>query len=148
MASNLTEFFNKGRRALKTDTIGVTLRDGRELEADIQELEPSVLKRLRSMNTKTYAPAEGSSVSQTALDELGFAVDVVIAGMTAPDLTNAGLMNSYGVYTKEDLVYSMFSLNEISLVATAILQLTSEDAKERAAVDGTDPELVKEAKNS
>lgn len=148
MASNLTEFFNKGRRVLKTETIGVTLLDGRGLEVDIQELEPSVLKRIRSMNTKTYAPAEGSSVAQTGLDELGFAVDIVVAGVTAPDLTNSGLMNSYGVYTKEDLVYKMFSLNEISLIATKILQLTSSEGKERAAVDGTDPELVKEAKNS
>ncbi len=145
MASDLKSFLVKTNKLRNTKTIPVTLKSGDKREIDIQSLRPQELKNIYSKNTKTYPPAEGTSMSSTGLDNFDFAIDVLITGITAPDLQSVELQDFYGVYTQQDLLYEMFDLDEIGRISGEIVNL---GGKEKITTTGTEPSAVREAKNS
>lgn len=146
MASDLKSFLVKTNKLRNTKTIPVTLKSGDKREIDIQSLRPQELKNIYSKNTKTYPPAEGTSMSSTSLDNFDFAVDVLITGITAPDLQSVELQDFFGVYTQQDLVYEMFDLDEIGRISGEIINLGGKESK--ITTTGTEPTAVREAKNS
>lgn len=147
MASSLDQFLRKSTKEKKTKTIPVTLSGGENLEIDIRELTAGELKRIRNKNTKTYPPVEGSAQAVTGLDDLGFSGDIVLAGVVEPNLQSAKLIASYGVTNKEDLLWEMFTLQEVGRIASEIVQLTQENTDNTPTTNGTEPKLVNEAKN-
>lgn len=148
MASNAQAFLRKQTKVKRTKTIPVKLLDGSNVEIDIRELTPQELKRARSKNTRTYPPAEQSAIATTGIDDIGLAEDITLIGMIEPRLDNAELMHSYDVTTQTDLLYELFSINTIGEIAAAIMNLTNEDPNNTPTTNGTEPSLVKEAKNS
>lgn len=148
MASNLESFLIKTNKVRNEKTISAELKNGQSVELDIKEITAQELKRIRSRNTKTYPPAEGTSMATTNLDDMGFATDIAIAGITAPDLRSAKLFNHFGVSTVEDLLYEMFTINEIGKISTEIIQLTNANPSNKPTTNGIEPELKREAKNS
>lgn len=148
MASSLSSFLIKDTKVRRETTIPATLKDGTQVEMDIRELDGEELKRLRSRNTRTYPPAEGTSMSSTGLDEIGFAEDVVLTAVIDPDLRNAELFNHYGVTLADKLLYKMFKVAEITNIATQIIDFTNENPNNKPTTNGTEPELIRQAKNS
>lgn len=150
MASSLKSFLRKSSKVQKSKTIPVTIKAGDNLEIDIRELTPQEIKRLRSQNIKTYPPAEGSAMATTSLDDIGFAEDICLTGITAPDLKSSELITCHaGVGgTAKDVLYGLFSLSMISQIASEIMNLTNEDPDNKPTTEGTEPKLVNEAKNS
>lgn len=147
MASDLKSFLIKTTKVRDEKTIPVTLKSGDRVEIDIQSLTSQELKKIYSRNTKTYPPAEGSSAAATAtLDPFGYALDIVKSGIIAPDMRSSALYENYKVETLDDLIYAMFELNEISRISGEIQNLGGENSK--PTTTGTEPEAVREAKNS
>ena len=146
MASDLKSFLVKTNKVLAEKSIPVTLKTGDKREIDIRALRPQELKNIYSKNTKTFPPIEGSSMSSTGLDQFGFATDVLICGITAPDLQSIQLQDHFNVVTQEDLLYAMFSIEEIGRISGEITELGGESSK--PTTTGTEPSAIREAKNS
>lgn len=146
MASDLKSFLVKTNKLFIEKTIPVTLKSGDKREIDIRSLTPQELKKIYSKNTKTYPPAEGGTTSSTGLDSFGFATDVLITGIIAPSLESIELQDHFKVYTKEDLLYAMFDMNEIGRISSVITKLGGQNSK--PTTTGTEPSAVREAKNS
>lgn len=142
MASDLKQFMFKRTKNRETKDIPVVLKNGDQAEITIQALLSHEFKNAYSRNIKTYPPAEGTSVSTTALDEFDFCADVCIAGIASPDLGNATLQNNFQVMTKKDLIYQLFDFDEIGRIAGEITGLGKQPT-----TTGTEPDLIKEAKN-
>lgn len=146
MASNIKSFLIKNTRIRVKKTIPATLINGDRVEIDIQSLFGEEIKNIRSKNMRTYPPAEGTGNMTTALDDMDFAVDILIKGITAPDLSNIDIQDNFGATTQSTLIYRMFDLEEIGRIAGIIVQLGGE--KNKPTTEGTEPEAIREAKNS
>lgn len=146
MASSLDEFLSIEVTEDVIETVTAITKDGKEVEVDIKNLTLDQFKQCKKRSTNSYDnPNGGATVA--SIEEITFAQKLCAQGIVAPPLSNTKLRNKFKVHSNEDLVGKMFMPTSIIEMGGRIAQLTLGDNEDVEVQDGTDPELIEEAKN-
>ena len=146
MASSLEAFLSIEPLEEKTETHSVVMVNGQELEVDIKGLTLEQFKRCKKMATNAYDnPNGGMSVAQ--IEEITFAQKLCANGIVEPSLNNVKLRNRFKVHNNEALVAALFPPQSILKLGGLIANLTLGDNQDVELSEGTQPELIEEAKN-
>lgn len=146
MASSLDAFLSIDVEEKIIETINAITRDGKEVEVDIKNLPLEQFKQCKKKSTNSYDnPNGGATVAQ--IEEITSAQKLCALGIVDPPLSNVKLRNKFKVHSNEALVSAMFKPSSIIEMGGRIAQLTLGENEDVPIYDGTDPELVEEAKN-
>lgn len=147
MASSLEEFLSIKPEETKIETVSVKVKGGKVLDVDVKGLTLEQFKTVKKLSTSSFENLQGG-VAVAQVEEITFAQNLCAKGIVEPNLNNAKLRHQFGATSNEDLVSKLFPVSSIVELGGVIAGLTMGDEEEEQTItEGTDPELIEEAKN-
>ncbi|BDH60145.1 phage portal protein [Lysinibacillus sp. PLM2] len=143
--SKLQAFFSENAKKPVNVTRVISKRfvdsDGNPIEWEFGAITPEMDAEIKKDSTRRTLITQGKRKGQynTEFDPAKYQLKLTVASVVYPDLKDADLQNSYGVFNEEDLINKM--------LLPAELQDASMAAQEANGFEISLEDMVEEAKN-